>query len=77
MVFPLAEDRPFNAGDTSPSGEVTEYHLFVPNEDFMIENILAALTMLTNFHNWNADSGPVIADILDGMCTMLETFEPL
>jgi hypothetical protein len=77
MVFPLSEERPFNAGDTSPSTSTVEYHLFVPDDDMMIENLIGALTLLTQFQNWNADSGDVIADILDGFTTMLETFEPL
>jgi hypothetical protein len=77
MLFPLSIERPFNAGSAAPSTSTVQYTLFVPDDDVMIENIIAALTYLTQFDNWNVSDETILPLILDAMTTMLLTFAPL
>lgn len=76
MILPLSEERAYNAGDTSPATATITYTVEVPDDDMMIENIIQALTTLTERQYWNAEDETILSDVLDGMTNMLLSFKP-
>lgn len=77
MILPLSDETLYNAGDTTPATSTITYKMDVPDDDMMLENIIMALTTLTERRYWNADDETIMADVLDGMTNMLLTFAPL
>ena len=75
MIFPIENDRIFNASDTGPSGTLVWYHLQLPDDESTLQNVMAAIILLVDERNWDANNQTARDAFVSSFNTAVQTFE--